>query len=145
MMYLLLVAVLSLAGCFHTSYGNEDVKNKDLVAQVQMGKSTKDDVRKLFGAPTSVSKGKLPEARPGDAAYDITMDEWWVYFHGDIHHDPMGFIPVVGILFAKSTTDADHFVVGFDAKGVVRHITSGQQNVKSEGILSNKKLGEGGK
>lgn len=139
MMYLLLVAVLSLAGCFSTSYGNADIKNKDLIAQIQIGKSTKDDVRKTFGAPSSVSRGSLPEARPGHVAYGVTMDEWWVYFHGDVHHDPLMFLPVVGVLFTNSTHDADHFVVGFNEKGVVQQISSGEQNVKTQGVLSNKK------
>jgi len=138
MIYLLLVAVLSLAGCFSTSYGNADIKNKDLIAQVQIGKSTKDDVRKTFGEPSSVSKGQLPEARPGHVAYGVTMDEWWVYFHGNINHDPKMMIPYIGILFANSTHDADHFVVGFNDKGVVQHVSSGQQNVKTQGVLSSK-------
>lgn len=135
MLHLLLVAVLGLAGCVHTEYGNADIKNKNVIDQVQMGKSTKDDVRKLLGSPSSTSKGKLPEARPGDASYDLVMDEWWVYFHGNINHDARMFIPYAGFFFGNTNHDADHFVVGFDGKGIVQHISSGEQHVKTRGIV----------
>ena len=49
MIHLLLIAVVALAGC--TSSGNATIKNQELIDQVKMGKSTKDDVRRLFGEP----------------------------------------------------------------------------------------------
>ena len=135
MIHVLLVALVTLAGCVSYEYGNADITNKSVTDQVQIGKSTKDDIRKLLGTPSSTSRGKLPEARPGDASYDLVMDEWWVYFHGDIKHDPRMFIPYAGLLFSNTDHDADHYVIGFDAKGVTQHVSFGKQKAKTRGVI----------
>ena len=52
MIHLLLIAVLSLAGCY--SSGNAGIKSEELVTQIKIGKSTKNDVTLLFGQPTAI-------------------------------------------------------------------------------------------
>lgn len=55
MLHLLLIAVLTMAGCY--SAGNAGVKSQELVSQVKIGQSTKKDVTLLFGQPSSVTRG----------------------------------------------------------------------------------------
>jgi hypothetical protein len=117
MIHLLLVALLTLTGCY--SIGNADIKSKDLIAQVQIGKSSKADVQRLLGEPYGVSRGKLPEARPGDASYGMTMDEWWMYFYSKYETGATSFIPYVGWLVGQKKEEYSHFAVGFDGKGIV--------------------------
>jgi len=129
--FLLLVAGLMMAGCYST--GNADIKNKDLINQVQVGKSTKEDVRKLLGEPYSVSKGHLAESMPGHATFTMTMDEWWTYFYSKHHQGATTFIPYIGWLIGERKDEWAHFAVGFDAKGTVQHVSSG--GTKKEGSL----------
>lgn len=136
MIQLLLIALLSLAGCY--SIGNNDITNKDLINQVQVGKTTKEDVKRMFGDPNSISRGKLTEAMPGDAAYNITMHEWWAYFHTKHESNMLGAVPYAGILLAGTKDEYSHFAVGFDEKGIVQHVTSGQMKGKG-GVLNNMK------
>ncbi len=136
MIHLLLIALLSLTGCY--SSGTAEIKNKDLIAQVEIGKSTKEDVKRMFGDPNSISKGKLTEAMPGDASYNITMDEWWAYFHTKHESNMLGAVPYAGVLLAGTKDEYTHFAVGFDAKGIVQHVSSGQIKGKG-GILNNLK------
>jgi len=136
MFHLLLIAVLMMAGCY--SSGTAEIKDKDLVGQVQIGKSTKEDVRKIFGEPNSVSRGRLAEARPGDASFNMEMDEWWAYFHTKHQTDAKSFIPYVGWLVGETNDEWTHFAVGFDQKGIVQHVSSGQMKGKG-GVLSNMK------
>lgn len=135
MIHLLLLATLGLTGCVTSTWGNADVKNKDLVAQIQTGQSTKESIKKTFGEPTTVSRGKLAEALPGDREYNMVMDEWWTYFHYQDEMDWRHWIPVVGSVLSTDTTDVHYFIVGFDAKGVVQHVASGQQKGKHTGAL----------
>lgn len=136
MFHLLLIAVLTMAGCY--SWGTADIKNQELIAQVQIGKSTKEDVKRIFGDPSSISKGKLAEAMPGHASYNLMMDEWWTYFHMKHEDNMLGAVPYVGVLLQGTKDEYTHLAVGFDAKGIVQHVSSGQSKGKG-GILNSLK------
>lgn len=60
MIHLLLIAALTLTGCY--SAGNASVKSQDLVSQVKIGQSTKKDVTLLFGQPNSVTRASVQVA-----------------------------------------------------------------------------------
>jgi outer membrane protein assembly factor BamE (lipoprotein component of BamABCDE complex) len=133
MIHVLLVALLSLAGCYST--GNASIKNQDLVAQVQMGKSTKDDVRRLLGEPYSISRSSGQVASPVDPKQMLALVEWWTYIHASSETDAKSFIPFVGWLLGGSTHEQEHFQVAFDQKGIVQHITSGAMKGRT-GLLN---------
>ena len=133
MIHLLLIAILSLAGC--ASSGNANVKNQALIDQIQMGKSTKDDVRRLLGEPNSVSRSSTQVANPADPKRMLTLVEWWSYIHASSQTDAASFIPFVGGLVGSSTHESTQFTAGFDQKGIVQHITSGSYKGKS-GLLN---------
>ena len=133
MVHFLLIALLTLSGCYST--GNANIKNQDLVAQVQMGKSTKDDVRRLLGEPYSVSRSSGQVASPVDPTQTAALVEWWTYIHASSETDAKSYIPFIGWLIGSSTHEQEHFQVGFDQKGIVQHFTSGAYKGKS-GLLS---------
>ena len=133
MIHVLLIVLLSLAGCY--SSGNANIKNQELIAKVEMGKSTKDDVRRLFGEPNSVSRTSSQVASAGNPNQMVTIVEWWSYIHASSQTDATTFIPFVGWFLGGSTYESDQLTVGFDPKGVVQHITSGASKGKS-GMLN---------
>lgn len=133
MIHILLIALLSLAGCY--SSGNVNIKNQELVAQVQMGKSTKDDVRRLFGEPNSVTRSSSQVSSPVDSTKMITLVEFWSYIHAKAQTDAKSFIPFVGWFLGGSTHESNTLTMGYDSKGVVQHITSSASQGKS-GMLN---------
>jgi outer membrane protein assembly factor BamE (lipoprotein component of BamABCDE complex) len=128
MIPLLLIVVLSLAGCY--SQGSTNIKNQELIDQVKLGKSTTDDVRRLFGEPNGVTRSSSQVANPADSTKMITLVEWWSYIHASSQTDAKSFIPVVGAFIDSSTYETNQFMVGYDIKGVVQHITTGAQQGK---------------
>ena len=133
MIHLLLIAVVALAGC--TSSGNATIKNQELIDQVKMGKSTKDDVRRLFGEPNSISRSASQVANPADPSQMLTVVEWWSYVHASAQTDAKSFIPFVGWLVGGSSHESQQLTTGFDQKGLVQHITTGSYKGKS-GVLN---------
>jgi outer membrane protein assembly factor BamE (lipoprotein component of BamABCDE complex) len=133
MIHLLLIVVLSLAGCY--SSGNASIKNQELIDQVKMGKSNKDDVRRLFGEPNSVSRSASQMANSQNPTQMLTLVEWWSYVYASSQTDAKSFIPYVGWLLGSHSYESEHFQVGFDQKGLVQHITSGAYKGKS-GVLN---------
>lgn len=129
MIHLLLIAMLGMAGCY--SAGNASIKNQDLVAQVQIGKSTRDDVRRLLGEPSSISKSSAQVVNPNDSTQMLTVVEWWSYIHASARVDGRSFIPVVGPFLGGTSHESEHFQVGFDQKGLVQQVTSGATKGKS--------------
>jgi hypothetical protein len=100
MIHLFLIAVLALAGC--ASSGNASIKNKELLDQVHIGKSTKDDVRRLLGEPNSISRMASQVPNPSDPSQMLMLVEWWSYMHASSQTDAKSFIPFVGFLPAPS-------------------------------------------
>jgi outer membrane protein assembly factor BamE (lipoprotein component of BamABCDE complex) len=125
----LLIVVLSLAGCAST--GNANVKNQELIDQIQMGKSTKNDVRRLLGEPNGISRSSSQVANPADPKLMLTLVEWWSYIHASSETDAASFIPFVGMFVGSTTHESTQFTAGFDQKGIVQHITSGSYKGKS--------------
>lgn len=133
MIQLLLIAVLTIYGC--ASSGNASIKNHDLIDQIQMGKSTKDDVRRLLGEPNSVSRSSSQIADPSNPAQMLTLVEWWSYVHASTQTDAKSFIPFLGPFLYGASHESEQFTAGFDQKGLVQHITSGSYKGKS-GVLN---------
>jgi hypothetical protein len=133
MIHLFLIAVLALAGC--ASSGNASIKNKELLDQVHIGKSTKDDVRRLLGEPNSISRMASQVPNPSDPSQMLMLVEWWSYMHASSQTDARSFIPFVGFLLGGSSHESEQFTTGFDQKGLVQAINSGSYKGKS-GVLN---------
>ena len=130
MIHLVLIAILlTVAGC--ASSGNANVKNQELIDQIQMGKSTKNDVRRLLGEPNSVSRTSSQVANPADPKQMLTLVEWWSYVHASAETDAKSFVPFVGAFIGSTTHESTHLTAGFDQKGIVQHITTGSSKGKS--------------
>lgn len=90
-------------GC--ASSGNPEIQREDLTAQIKIGESTKDDVRRLFGHPNGTSHytGTVPQLPGHPATPPGAFSEIWTYAHVNTEIAPVTFIPIVG-LFAGSAT-----------------------------------------
>ena len=89
--------------------------NEDQLAQIKIGRSTKEDVRKVLGEPMSVVK-------PTDSGSSF---ENWVYPLSKYASDPNTGVPPIGVVGApisrgrRKTTEA---VISFNPKGTVSSI-----------------------
>ena len=88
---------------------------EDQVAQIKIGSSTREDVRKVLGDPMSVSK-------PTDSE---NASERWVYPLSKYASDPNTGVPPIGVVGApisrgrRKTTEVE---IGFDKNGIVNSI-----------------------
>jgi outer membrane protein assembly factor BamE (lipoprotein component of BamABCDE complex) len=132
MRYLILVVTMALTGCF--SHGNASLKNDAAVEQIKIGESTKADVLRLLGKPSSTYTS---EVSPG------VRIELWSYTHMQAESSPLLFVPIVGLFAAASGNAVDVnvrvFSVSFSPDGVVRSITrsssSNREQPPPESIL----------
>jgi outer membrane protein assembly factor BamE (lipoprotein component of BamABCDE complex) len=89
--------------------------NEDQLAQIQIGISTQDDVRKVLGEPMSVSRSTGSEGTP----------EIWVYPLSKYASDPNTGVPPIGVVGApisrgrRKTTEVQ---IRFDEMGIVRSV-----------------------
>ena len=88
---------------------------EDQLAQIKIGSSTQEDVRKVLGEPMSVSKSTDTQHSP----------ESWVYPLSKYASDPNTGVPPIGVVGApisrgrRKTTEVE---IGFDGKGIVKSI-----------------------
>lgn len=110
---LLLVLILS-AGC--ATSGTAQLTNDNVVSQIKVGTSTKEDVRRLLGEPSSV----------GTSNVEGRVQEIWGYGYASVKSNPLAFVPIVG-LFAVASGDAAKMdsralSVSFSEDGIVRSV-----------------------
>lgn len=116
---------VSIPSC--ASSGNPAVENQDLVAQIKLGQSTKEDVRRLFGQPTVMSRhsGTPFPAMTGWPVSSSNYEIWnYTYANTEVH--PATFIPIVGLFAGSATSKMSQITLAFDEQGIVRHIQTGQ-------------------
>ena len=88
---------------------------EDQVAQITIGSSTQEDVRKVLGEPMSVSK-------PEDSG---NGQESWVYPLSKYASDPNTGVPpigVVGVPISRGRRKTTEVEIRFDENGVVQSI-----------------------
>jgi hypothetical protein len=85
------------------------------LAQIKIGSSTNEDVRKVLGEPISVSRPTESESPP----------ESWVYPISKYASDPNTGVPPIGVVGApisrgrRKTTEVE---ISFDERGIVNSI-----------------------
>jgi outer membrane protein assembly factor BamE (lipoprotein component of BamABCDE complex) len=100
--------VVTLSGCAGT--GNDSLRTESestVSTKIVEGKTTKDQVRELFGSPmkTEFSDAGL---------------ETWHYEFSKLHGDAVSYIPVVNLFGTSASGEKKELVVLFDANNVVK-------------------------
>lgn len=119
----MLLALLS--GC--ASSGNPTIRDETVTAQIKIGTTTKEEVQKLLGKPTSIGRGSgnlllstgLPVAPQMN--YEI-----WNYTHINVETSPAAFIPIIGLFFMGATASSASVTIHFDENGIVKYLSTAE-------------------
>lgn len=114
----IMLSLLLLTGC--ASSGNKSLRKESEASVAQKifeGKTTKDEVRSLFGSPisTTFTEGGL---------------EIWRYQMAKISADAVNFIPFVNMLGTSATGTKKELTVLFDDKGIVKRYSMSESPVQ---------------
>ena len=121
-------ALIFAASCLAcASSGNPALQREELVSQIKIGESNKDDVRRLFGPPNAISRssGTVLPGISGLPSQNL-MIEIWSYSYVNVETSPVTFIPIIGLFAGSATAQISSLTLQFDDKGIVRHITTSQ-------------------
>ena len=125
-MYKILLAVfaaLIISNC--SAPTNKNLKKNDdkqILAMIVVGKTTKDEVETMFGKPTEVD-------------FDQSGKEKWTYAHNEASMNPMNYIPVTSILIGQDGK-ARRLVIVFDKNIVYKAATSTNNEKIKQGLLT---------
>lgn len=118
--WLILTISLTLMGC--VSSGNETITDKNVVAKIKRGTTTKQDILQMFGEPGSKDQGR------GEAG----ETEIWNYNYLRKEANPWAFVPLVniGVYYTGNVTTKKEYslAVNFDQRGIVRSTSYGHPN-----------------
>jgi outer membrane protein assembly factor BamE (lipoprotein component of BamABCDE complex) len=106
-----ILSSLFLLGC--ASYGNKQITQQETVEKIEIGKTTKADVKALLGEPAEV-------------IFSDNGDEDWAYIYSKSTVRATSFIPVVGIVAGGADTKTSTLKVRFNKEGVVQKLGKGQ-------------------
>lgn len=119
-----LVFVAFLAGCAST--GNVAIKEETestISTKLIQGKTTKAEVRSLFGAPLSTT-------------FTDAGNEIYKYSFSKTQANASNFIPIVGIFTAGAHGTEKNLTIMFDDKGIVKRYSLDESAVNTRtGIL----------
>ncbi|WP_151636630.1 hypothetical protein [Noviherbaspirillum aerium] len=121
-----IAAVLLVSGC--ASMGNETLRTESETSVQQKiveGKSTKNDVRAMFGSPvkTSFTDGGL---------------EIWNYEFTNVSADAISYVPIVNLFGGSASGKKKELVVLFDQSNVVKRFSMSESNVTQKtGLFNN--------
>ncbi len=106
------IIVVFLVGACAT-VGNEQISRPETTSQIQIGKSTKADVKALVGEPTKVN-------------YQENGKEIWEYTYKKGSIKPATFIPVVGWFAGGTNVEGNTLTIMFNKDGVVEKFGTGK-------------------
>lgn len=108
-----MLSCLMLSGC--VSIGNSDLASDQTMANIQVGETTKQQVRNLLGEPD----GQMMIEIGGSSR------EWWSYTHASAVINPIDYILLYGLLFnGIGLYDTRYDIsVFFDHRGVVSSLS----------------------
>lgn len=117
---------LVLAGC--AGMGNERLRAENeatVASKLTEGKSTKDDVRSLFGSPNKTSFT--------DSGLEI-----WNYEFSKVSADAVSYIPIVNWFGSSASGTKKELVVLFDEQNLVQRYSMSESDVSTKtGIFNN--------
>ena len=108
----LLSLLILVSGC--ASAGNKQITDSSTVSKIEIGKSTKADVKLLVGEPTKVN------------FKDNGNTEIWEYVYKRGQVRPATFIPVVGWFAGGADVTGSTLTILFNDKGIVQKVGSGK-------------------
>ena len=120
------VAIVSMTGCASTGNEKLRVESEGTVStKIIEGKTTKNEVRELFGSPlkTSFTDGGL---------------EIWNYEFSNVSLDAVGYIPIVNLFGSTASGKKKELVVMFDQQNIVKRYSMSESDVKQKTGLFNK-------
>jgi outer membrane protein assembly factor BamE (lipoprotein component of BamABCDE complex) len=120
------LSMSALIGCA-ANYGSQAFKNEtetSINSKIKVNITTKDDLKKMFGAPT---------------ATDITESGFakWVYVIGNAKIDLATVIPFVGLFTGGSQTDSKELTIIFNKNNTVKAFDFNETQVVSKSGISN--------
>lgn len=113
-----IVVLLGFAGC--ASVGNETLRAESeatVQGKITEGKTTKTQVRTLFGSPlkTSFTDGGL---------------EIWTYEFSKVSSDAVSYIPIVNLFGATASGTKKELVVMFNKDSIVQRYSMSESDVR---------------
>lgn len=121
------VLLLSLAAAGCASVGNEriaDSTQQSVSAQLVKGKTTQDDVRRLYGDPIKTS-------------FTDSGNESWEYEFTRLEPKPTNFIPYVNLVHSGAEGDKKSIVILFNKSKIVQQYTMSSSKVDiSQGLIT---------
>jgi outer membrane protein assembly factor BamE (lipoprotein component of BamABCDE complex) len=120
------IALAALSGC--ASSGNESLRKESessIQQKVVEGKTTKAEVRQMFGSPlsTSFTDGGL---------------EIWNFEMAKMSADAIDYVPIVGLFGGTASGTKKQLVILFDDKGVVKKCSMSESPVTVKTGLFNR-------
>jgi outer membrane protein assembly factor BamE (lipoprotein component of BamABCDE complex) len=122
---LLTISILSISAC--SSSGNQSLKNETqatLQTKLIKNKTSKSDVVRAFGSPTSVTS-----KNDGGDIYLYEMN------NGKIN--PLTYVPVVGFFAGNTTTESRTLSITFNKNDTVNTWSFSSEDRKSENGIAN--------
>lgn len=121
MRVLTFIAILFCFGCSTT--GNPQIMKSDSLTPLQIGVTTRDEVRTLLGEPQETM---MPQLEPNG---QITM-EAWRYTGTEQNVNLACFIPIVDVVAGKQTAAVRTVDLYFTKKGVLNYIKDNYQTTE---------------
>jgi len=114
--------ILAITGCTISS-GNPNAEDQTRVEQIRVGKSSKSEVKRLLGEPTSI---EFPSA----------STELWFYNSARAHISPLVAIPFFG-LFSNGGgySEQSQVFVEFSTRGIVKKVSTNYDKTDSRSLL----------
>ena len=122
---ILLISLL-LTSC--ATSGNPAVLDQEIVGQIKIGQSTKEDVQRLFGKPTTTSVSQ----------FNNFQSEVWAYGYAKHETNPLIYVPIIG-LFALAAggygeLESGSVAVSFDKEGIVQSVSKYRSDINMGGL-----------
>ena len=116
---------LAIGGC--ASVGNEriaDATQESVSTQLVKGKTTQDDVRRLYGDPIKTS-------------FTDSGNESWEYEFTRLESKPTNFIPYVNLIHSGAEGDKKSIVILFNKSKIVQQYTVSSSKIDvSQGLIT---------
>ena len=126
--FFLLLASLLLAAC--ATSGNPAVLDQTIVGQIKIGQSTKEDVRRLLGAPNHTSFTQVFNQQT----------EVWAYGYAKHETNPLLYVPIIGLFVMAAGGWGEHesgsVAVSFDKDGIVRSMSKYRSDISLGGLAT---------
>lgn len=119
-------AALVLTGCAST--GSESLRKEtetSVSQKIVQGKTTKNEVRAMFGSPTKTSFT--------DGGLEI-----WNYDFANVSADAISYVPIVNMFGASASGKKKELVVMYDEQNVVKRFSMSEADVHQKTGLFNR-------